>query len=1714
MAKAKKFGAFGGVFTPSILTLLGVIMYLRLPWIVGQAGLWATLGIILVAHIISGSTGLSVASIATDKKVETGGTYYIISRSLGLPIGGTLGWALFVGLSFSVSLYLIGFAEVFLGYFGFEVSINAIRIAGSIILLLVTILTFISTSLAIKTQYIILTIMALSLLSVFFGKHEYTPVVPQLGAIPTSLPWITLFAIFFPAVTGFEAGVSMSGDLKDARKNIPFGTIAAILVGLIVYVGLAFFLSYTVNNDLLVNDPEVLFKISWIPQLVIAGILGATLSSALGSIMGAPRIMQAVAKDGIAPFFFSKGYGASNEPRNALLLTFIIAEGGILIGDLNVIARIVTIFFIITYGFLNITYTVESWASSDFRPSFKIPRIVSMIGATACIIVMIELDIMALAVASVILVGLFFYLKNKELKLHSGDTLSSIWLSLVKTGLLKLAKTQMNTRNWRPNVILFSGGTSNRPHLIEIGKALVGKLGIFTNFELIETPDENLLFDKTARVSVETFGEHTNIITRRHNCRNVYEGMGMISRIYGFSGFEPNTILMGWSKNTSAPKKWEDLLLTLHKLDYNLAFLNYDKIRGFGNHKRIDFWWSGSGRNLSLALHLIRYITVTPKWRHAEIRILASNPDSKNTDRYYAILGQMIDSYRIRASIKVINNSGKLPENELIRSESQDTDLTIAEIQNFATHKVENMVGSANELIKSLKSCLLIHASSGFDEVNVISKSPYPEKAKSSDPADKKPVESILKNIQLSKTELVFNTVYNLAQILEKQALSLIDSTFFAITKSRNTYLDQTASLTDNAMRKLVKANDIGNQQEKHWEQLKILNDFSFQAQKELATFKEIFLKEEQEILKRGITRFTTETGNLVYELPEHIRLMLSRDDYRKLKPTNLYRRINRILKIGWMSISGKKISTKVNLQPAAGYFLYYKRLDYLRQFYENYAVQSLSAFPGIKELLNSTRETIEKALSGKLATDELVAKKEINAAKLVKLRTDNQNFVDNQGQQMLTELTDDLEKFSQMIESPQANLLSRKLKAFQKKKLVLENSLAEFPELWFHFRINQVNKTYLDAIYFSLKNRLTTKIEKTVQDIEFIIEGDIHKKLMVFESQIQSILERSDLKSDKKDIFSQKSISFPQIEVLFNTLSKDIQEAVERLPESIEITGNELQENITLEQLENVTEFVVSVRKTADFYLSNELIDQIRKQSGSIGQQLTLSISSLKNLIRLANFHFENRETIHPEDPENEKIKEQQKTLLENIVRNIKTEEQKLKTLYEQLRQSFATGLKNAFEPLSSAIIIKSAGDLKEKIRTTDQRRLFSRLHQFEKSVRKTVINQLVKLLYRESKGLLWANRMKQLQERNLLFPGEPVARMLEKISPNKALIQKLPFYYSNLFSGSSTIGEDFWVGMEHEIEKGGKAIKRFVNGTSGLLIISGGRSSGKSSLSKHLANLHFEKQNIFNIRAPRESIADVGLFEQTLLESLDGHESLPYCMEALPPKSVIVINDLELWWERKPFGTQVIEKIISLMRQYGHKVLFIINVNQYALKIINQLSSINTWALDLVFCQPFDASELKDLVMLRHQAGGMKLILDKKHEKDMSDWEYARLFNRFFKLSEGNPGHTINLWLAGIRKISGNTLFMERPFSKEITFQEDLPQNEIFYILQFVLHRRFSVKRLSEILQNDVENTEKTVRILLQKGILTEKFQEVYCLNPALEIHLVKKLKSLELL
>ena len=239
MSTQKKFGTFSGVLTPSLLTILGVIMYMRLGSVVGySSGIFQVVLIIVFSHLISVTTGLSVSSIATDKKIDNGGIYYMLTRSLGLPIGGAIGLTIFFATALSIALYLIGFSEslipVLNDAFGIgEITVNKLRLIGTIALLLVLAVAYISTSFALKIQYVILALIILSLGSIFLGSAKGLTVGNDQISSPN---FAVLFGIFFPAVTGFTAGVAMSGDLKSPRISIPWGTMLSITIGLVVYL--------------------------------------------------------------------------------------------------------------------------------------------------------------------------------------------------------------------------------------------------------------------------------------------------------------------------------------------------------------------------------------------------------------------------------------------------------------------------------------------------------------------------------------------------------------------------------------------------------------------------------------------------------------------------------------------------------------------------------------------------------------------------------------------------------------------------------------------------------------------------------------------------------------------------------------------------------------------------------------------------------------------------------------------------------------------------------------------------------------------------------------------------------------------------------------------------------------------------------------------------------------------------------------------------------------------------------------------------------------------------------------------------------------------------------------------------------------------------------------------------------------------------------------
>ncbi|MFZ0390298.1 MAG: amino acid permease, partial [Calditrichia bacterium] len=343
--EVKKLGVFGGVFTPDVLTILGVIMYLRLGWVVGNAGFIGAVVIILLAKSVTICTALSMSSITTNIKIGAGGAYSIISKSLGLEAGGSIGIPFYISQTLSTALYIIGFTEGWLFLFPGH---PALLVSTFAWLLLLSI-SYISAHFAIKVQYIIMVIIALSIISFLMTPSQPLEVMPLVGRFESKNFW-HVFAIFFPAVTGIMAGANLSGDLKNPRRAIPLGTLSAIGVTMVIYILLAYMAArYIPAVELRTNQMMMVETARW-GILVLIGILAATFSSGLGSMLGAPRILQALAEQKTIPLhsvFSVKS--RNNEPRNAIIFTAVIIEISLIFGNLDALAALITMFFLITY---------------------------------------------------------------------------------------------------------------------------------------------------------------------------------------------------------------------------------------------------------------------------------------------------------------------------------------------------------------------------------------------------------------------------------------------------------------------------------------------------------------------------------------------------------------------------------------------------------------------------------------------------------------------------------------------------------------------------------------------------------------------------------------------------------------------------------------------------------------------------------------------------------------------------------------------------------------------------------------------------------------------------------------------------------------------------------------------------------------------------------------------------------------------------------------------------------------------------------------------------------------------------------------------------------------------------------------------------------------------------------------------------------------------
>lgn len=706
--KGHAFGTFSGVFTPAVLTILGVILFLRAGWVVGSVGLLGAIVIITLSNVITTFTGLSLSSISTSMDIGVGGNYYLISRTLGLPAGGSIGIPLYLSQAISIALYLIGFTEGLMWIFP---RLNPVVVA-TITCIVLAYISFVGAEWAIRVQYIIMACLVFALISFFWGGAKGgTPITWRITDAPVGF-WIA-FSIFFPAVTGMEVGVSMSGDLENPSYSIPVGTLMATGVTFIIYLMQAVWFARNASSEALRSNTAIMMDIALFRLPILVGLWAATLSSALGNIMAAPRTMQALAMDRVLPRFMGRGSGPANEPRIALLITIGIAEVFILMGNLNLIAPIVSMFFLNTYGVVNLIAALENIiANPSFRPRLRVPWIISLLGAIGCYWVMFLINAKATLIAIIITAAVYFYLKHKVIKTSWGDVRSGIWYSLIRFSLLKLKKYEWHPRNWRPNLLVFTGNPNTRKHLVEMARLFEAGRGFISLVQmLIGTCDEFCKFRGMAIRQLNEFIDENGLqaFSLVHAAENFHDGIFDVAQAHGIGKVYPNIILMGWSTNPKRKREFGRLIQDLHMLGKSILLLKVDLERGFGSHNHIDIWWGGQQKNRNLMILLAHLLSMNREWEDSEIRLNMCIKDPSALDQTSTNLTQFLHHVRIKANVNIIPfDPDEKRVWDVIAEYSNNTDLVILGMGLPEENREEEFMDRIYVLIEKLPTVLLV----------------------------------------------------------------------------------------------------------------------------------------------------------------------------------------------------------------------------------------------------------------------------------------------------------------------------------------------------------------------------------------------------------------------------------------------------------------------------------------------------------------------------------------------------------------------------------------------------------------------------------------------------------------------------------------------------------------------------------------------------------------------------------------------------------------------------------------------------------------------------------------------------------------------------------------------------------------------------------------------------------------------------------------------
>jgi len=707
MKRSKKLGTMSGVFIPCLSNILGIILFLRLTNITGQAGCVMTTCIILISSLSTFLTALSLSAISTNGEIQAGGPYYVISRTLGIEIGGPLGLLYYLGTTLATSMYVLGAIEAIQRTVGFHFDSRwaSLVLVWAIAAIVSIGVKYINMASNFFLVMVIVSVSSMLLGVILFSSGKFYGLLQPQDLIYMDNIWPnyqpdpvtertptfwSLLAIFYPSVTGILAGSNRSGSLENPSKAIPRGTLGAIGFTTSIYLLVVWMFGMTMANPVLINDKFVVAAIAWpYEQVVAIGVIFSSIGAALQTCAGAPRILSAIAMDDVLPFLsWLKVRDPEDDPIKAIWFTWLLASLPTLAGNLDHITPFVTMFFLLMYAGINLScFFLGFLKSPGFRPTFKYFHwSTSLLGFILCLaLVVFVINRSSALIVLLLFILLYAYTKRQRTRKEWGDVGNVLRYVIANSSLKALAGTQFtdfHAKNWRPQVLTIvdtdsCGNPTNLQVLALASQLKAGGGGVQIVTSVMRRKDGIEKFDTCELV------HHSETLLKNHMiAHNLEDGFAQViattqarsqaiwsAVVHGGLGpLSANTVLLSYPTTQRRDQEaMEDYVLTLRGImNLKKALLVFKASPGYPPSKEhhlanqstssIDIWWIVHNGGLLLLLPYL--LSKHELYQNIRLRIFAvTTKATENPDLLRERIIDHLDKVRIRATVQVVDLS-------------------------------------------------------------------------------------------------------------------------------------------------------------------------------------------------------------------------------------------------------------------------------------------------------------------------------------------------------------------------------------------------------------------------------------------------------------------------------------------------------------------------------------------------------------------------------------------------------------------------------------------------------------------------------------------------------------------------------------------------------------------------------------------------------------------------------------------------------------------------------------------------------------------------------------------------------------------------------------------------------------------------------------------------------------------------------------------------